>query len=225
MIPVSPRLGTASAIVCAALLLLGVMATAVPAGAAPAERPRAAVCGTVDLTDTEALAGRADSADAVFAGEVVAVERVRVPDATGGGATRAWRHRVQVLEDYQGVLGDGSRVKVDVAAGPDDSPSDPTSLTAGNTYLFFVTEDGNRLVADPCSGAVLLRSGLTEPVADQLNAAFDAAPSSVEVTLERASGTSEDPPELGRLVAPGAALALIGLLGLLLVSRLGRERR
>lgn len=211
----------------AAALVVGPVApvSAAPAptdGTAPDGRVRAAVCTPIDVDDSEALATRAEGADAVFAGEVLAVGRTRIADPGGRGFVRVWRHRVQVVADYQGVVGDGSRVKVDIDALPGATP---TSLTAGSTYLFFVTEDGTRLVADPCNGALLLRDGLTEPVAQQLDAALGSSPTSVEVTLERVSGISDDPPEIGRLVAPGAALALIGLLGLLLVSRLGRERR
>lgn len=218
----------------AALLTSGAPA---PAAALPP------VCGELDLTDSGTLTARADAVEDVFVGSVTEITRSRngtsgrAPDAGQGegaqgagtgdaGQTRVFRYAVDVEAAFRGIVDEDSRdIVVTVTIGARASAPE---IRLGRTYLFFVDELGAQLIAEPCTGVVTLpgrSGGLDADTEALLTATLDpAAPSAVTPTLEQVEGADEDPPALSRMLAPGGALALIGLLGLMLVSRLGRER-
>ncbi|TIC82220.1 hypothetical protein E8D34_17215 [Nocardioides sp. GY 10113] len=209
--------GTAGAAHAATTPVPGAVRAALPAG-----------CGDLDLADESAVVARADSVDAVFAGRVTG----RQPVSAGGLRISGWEHTVEVTKGFTSLAGAGSTLTVDIS----HPPGEPLvgRLKKNATYLFFGTEIGRGETpaskadydADPCTGAVLLPDGLTAELEGQLDGYLRPAPPAVPTpTLTTVEGAAVDPPSLGRLVAPGAALALAGLLGLVLVSWLGRERR
>jgi len=203
------------------LALIGLMGmTPAPA---QAQAPRVASQCTVDLADADAVRTAAAGADAVFAARVVQVRQRKVPAAvSGGGQTRVPEWTVRVLARYQGVVSARRLAGVLITAKGDGKVKRPAKHA---TYLFFAQLQGRLFSASECGGAVRLAHGLTPQLGRRLTADLQqSSDQGVDVHLDAPSGGARDLPHLGRLVAPGAGVALFGVLGLLLVGRLGRER-
>lgn len=218
LLPAAPVAALASL---AAALLLPVGATAATPVAAGSIPPG---CGGLDVTDTEAVAANAEGTADVFLGRVV-----RRVEAAGGttssssdgataGARRDLAYDVLVDVPVTGDLTADQRVEV-VLAGV-ASRDEP--LRRSRRYLFFTTGENSALRADACDGYA---SGTMIDAAtlEEIRTALTEEPEVPDVVLSRPEG-SDDPPDLGRVVAPGAAVSLIGILGLVLVSRVGRRR-
>lgn len=206
-----------------AALAAAAAALVLPAGAATAATgPIPPGCGGLDVTDTPAVVANAEGVSDVFLGRVVRLDRVRVdPGASSGAtatpATQDLVYNVLVDVPITGDLAADQRVDV-VLAGVegDDEP-----LRRSRRYLFFATGQGSVLRADGCDGYA---SGTMVDAAtlEEIRAALTAEPETPDVVLSKPDG-SDGPPDLGRIVAPGAAVSLIGILGLVLISRVGRR--
>ncbi len=185
----------------AAVAMLGVPLVGEPAQAAPA----APKCPTTTLDQEIKLA------DVVFRGEV---KKVRPVQGTGKQRTRTYR----VLSDrvYQGSLVQPSVV---VTARVGARCALPT-LTESARYIFFVTEHGSLLMAR--QGTARATTKLTAQVVKRLGTGAPPQPTP-PATAEFTMVADADPPPLSRLLAPGAALLIISLLGLFVVGRLGRR--
>lgn len=217
----TPRLlpGALAAAAAALVLPLGAATASVSAAAGPIPPD----CGSLDVTDTAAVVASAEGVSDVFVGRVVRLDRVRVtPGATAGAtegpASRDLLYNVLVDVPITGDLAADQRVNV-VLAGVEagDEP-----LRRSRRYLFFATGAGSTLRADGCDGYA---SGtmLDAATLEEIRTALTAEPETPDVVLTKPPG-SDGPPDLGRVVAPGAAVSLIGILGLVLVSRVGRKR-
>ena len=89
-------------------------------------------------------------------------------------------------------------------------------------YVFFAPSDGGDLSADSRGGTAPATEARVHRVERLLGSGEPAAqPEPVEATLTLVAG---EPTTLSRLAAPGVALVIVGLLGLLLVAGLGRRR-
>lgn len=221
--PVRRLLAPALLAVPATLLALAPLA---PAGAAaPASGPAGmssypAMCDALDLSDEAEIDARALPADDVFAGTVRAVQ------PTAGDAQRVG-YLVAVDRPFRGDIDRDKQVLVTV-----DWPADATPTVAkARTYLFFTNDRGGRVVADACTGTALLPKGVTPRIAATLRRFLASveptappSPTPQPVAFSEPGDPVGDPPELGRVLASGGAIALIGVLGLVLVSRLGRRR-
>lgn len=198
-----------------------------PVGAAGAVPPPV-TCGRLDLTDTAAVVANAKGTADVFIGRVVGIDSGTTtgdpgtaPTASGtptpGG--RAVRHEVVVEDALTGDLHPGEPVRVvfSVVGGKQ------TQLRLNASYVFFTTGTTTTLRADGCDGYTSAR-GLTATTVDTLRDALTPDTTPPEATLSAPAGGSDGPPELGRVVAPGAAVGLVGILGLVLLSRVGRRR-
>jgi hypothetical protein len=94
------------------------------------------------------------------------------------------------------------------------------TLRQGTRYIFFVNEHRARLVATSATARATAR--LTHQVVSRLgNGREPQAQPPAAAQLTKVAGAS--PPPLSRLLAPGAALLIVSLLGLLLLGRLGRR--
>jgi hypothetical protein len=150
-------------------------------------------------------------ADVVFRGVVDKVRPVK-----GNGVHRTRTYKVRADRVYKSSLvTDSVVVTAEVGA-----TCPPPTLAHGKRYIFFVTENGSRLMATPATARATKK--LTAQVVAKLGSGAQpqpAPPANAEFT--KVSGAT--PQALSRLLAPGAALLILSLLGLLVVGRLGRR--
>ena len=185
-----PRLLLALALACAGVVLAQAPATAV------------CRCQQSDLRDD------VKGADAVFSGVLV--------DSTGG------KSRTSTLEIEADMVfkGDVRTSSVDVRSRNDDCSLG--GLKTDERYVFFVTEDGSELLADRCGGTKEATGKLVTLVEQETGEGTPLGGSNQPeepVTVEFTKVSDAEPDSLTRIAAPGAALVLVGLLGLLVVRR------
>ena len=211
MTPVSkPGPRALSRLLPAVLLLLAAVLAASPAAAQ--DQP------SVAEPDVESLAR---TANGVFSGTVTASETL--PQAGAGGG-QLFTHTVRVGLVYKGDLAahltDGDVQVETTTVGACALGRVPT----GRPYVFFVRAADGVLSASKCGGTQPKRATLVEELealyGDGERPASELA--TTEATIEPVAGM-EDPPSFTRTAAPGAALVLIGLLGLFVVRRLARR--
>lgn len=157
----------------------------------------------------------AERADAVFTATVT----TSAPDTVGTGRRerRVRRYTAEVDRFYQGGV-PGSTVMI--TAPLEQSACGFGAIPAGEAWVFFVDGADTRFFGNSCGGSHpatgeylarverVLGTGqaLVEPVPEAPPLDYD----DVEIP---------DPVPLGKLLAPGGAVAIIGLLGLALVRR------
>lgn len=157
------------------------------------------------------LAKQIKQADVVFRG---AVDKVRPVKGKGKGRIRTYK--VTADRVYKSSLVTDS-VVVTAAVG---TTCPPPTLAKGRRYIFFVTEQGSRLVAT--SATAKATGPLTRHVVAKLGSGVQPRkghPATATFTMV----ADANPPALSRLLAPGAALLIVSLLGLVVVGRLGRR--
>jgi hypothetical protein len=226
-------------------LLLAASACGGAATPSAAATGAAIECEPLDLQrpDATEIRNRADAVSTVFAGEVL---RVRARETVGGGegrvsdpetgstpgtpqqpdgAVTAWEHLVSVQAVFRGDTARGKREAVVTEPRAADGVG---RLRTGETYLFFVdVEPGMDHFTAAACGAARLRQGLGVRIERVLKAALQEPPAEPEppqVTLSTPDDGAGEAPALTRLAAPGVALALVGVLGLLLLARANRRR-
>ncbi|HET8663424.1 MAG TPA: hypothetical protein VFM08_03840 [Nocardioides sp.] len=191
-------LGTALAVV----LLGGALAVATAPSAVAAPAP---ACPAKSLTK------QINQADVVFRGMV---DRAGRPHGKGDQRTRTYA--VTADRVYQSSLVT-DRVRVTAEVGTRCAP--PT-LKEGKRYIFFVTEQGSRLVSTPATARATHQ--LTSRVEAKLGSGkAPSTPPPADPEFQKVADAA--PPELSRLLAPGAALVVLSLLGLFVVSRVSRR--
>lgn len=206
-----------------AFALAGLAVTIGLAGSAAAGSPSAAAlaCTCAQPNPTNDLSAYAAEADVVFSGTLNAVRVApRLPDQPKN-APRQVRYVVAVENVYQGTL-PGTTARV----APKDvrQSCQLDQLPVGQRYLFFVDlVEGAPVVGGKCSGT----QELTTAVLNELEVAFPAPPEPEPevITATRTQVAEEDRIEFARLAAPGAALVIVGALGLAIVNRLGRDHQ
>lgn len=227
--------------VAAALACWCVPTPAAPAAPAALADPAAASavdCPALDLANADAVRDHADAVSDVFAGTVRDV--VPVKTTRGGGKNNqgddapsqkpdarvtSFDHAVVVEKDFRGALRPGDRIKVVTEPTADEGVG---RLEQDQMYLFFAdAEQGMRayLVA-PCKGTQLLQGGLGARLRNFLDATLSEEPEepAPSYSLAEPEDGARSTPALGRLAAPGAAVALIGVLGLFVIARINARR-
>jgi hypothetical protein len=151
-------------------------------------------------------------ADAVFSGVLV--------DSSGTARGGKSEFATYEIEGDTLYVGNVRTANVDVRSRNDDCALG--ALEADRRYVFFVTEQGPDLRADRCGGTAVRTPRLARQV-EQVTG--EGAPLGVSnqpdepVAVEFTRVSDAEPDSLTRLAAPGAALVLVGLLGLLVVRR------
>jgi hypothetical protein len=201
----SLRTLVATALVALVLALGG----AVASSPAAADEPPA-TCPFISVADSS------KAATAVFSGTVDNVTKEPKPTGERGAS---YLHDVTVSGVYQGEVGSES-----VQVRTDKTPRQCSlgELEVGSAYLFFVTSSGDPWIAESTGGTRLADPEVLAKVEQLLGAGkppVEPAPESAEFTPVN----TEAPPTLSRAAAPGVALVLVGLLGLVLVRGLGRR--
>jgi hypothetical protein len=183
-------------------LSLAVVADAPAHAACSCERPK--------------LAKQVSGADGVFSGTVTMAS-----GPTTSGKRQMMSYDVKVDRVYKGDI---SSPQVTVKSEADPSRCGLTGITADTRYLFFVRAQEANLLANKCGGTGPAKSTRTQKLEALLGpGTTPIPPTPAKPTFTPVSGA--EPLPLTRLAAPGAAMLLVGLLGLMVFGALGRTRR
>jgi len=177
------------------LVCCGVVSVGASASAAPCPKP--------DPMDEQTM-----SADAVFVGTIV--------DRTERAAEVTYD--VAVDDVYKGDIDERATVSSPLRPRACGLPD----LRVDDELIFFVTAQGDELSTVADSGTARATNARTSRVEALLGAPTSPVPPEpIEATFTQ---VADDATSLERLVAPGFALVLVGLLGLVLVAATGRRR-
>ncbi len=188
------------------LLIVGLTTSVV------AEAPAHAAC----TCKPPPLAQQVNGADAVFSGTVTMAS-----GPTTSGKRQIMSYDVKVDRVYKGDI---SSPRVTVKSDADPTRCGLSNMTADTRYLFFVRDNDPNLLANKCGGTGPAKSTKTQKVVALLGPGTTPIPPTPEkATFTRVADA--DPPSLSQLAAPGAAMVLLGLLGLMVFGALGRSRR
>ena len=194
----------------AALLVAGTVLTgAVGASPAGADEPTVK-CPFISVADSS------KAAMAVFTGTVTAVTKQEKPPGEPGAY---YLQDVTVTRVYQGEI-DTETVQVRSEKVP--KACSLGELLVGTEYMFFVVSSGDPWIAESGGGTVPVDPEVVAKVQRLLGEGHDPvepAPESAEFTPVQTG----EPPTLSRAAAPGIALVLVGLLGLIVVRGLARR--
>jgi hypothetical protein len=125
---------------------------------------------------------------------------------------------VKVDQVYKGDL-----TSLRLTVKSEATPCGLTDLTADNRYLFFVRANGSNLLANLCGGTGPATSVRTQKIVALLGPGTTPNPPTPDpATFTRVADAQ--PRSLTTMAAPGAALLLVGLLGLMVFGALGRSR-
>jgi hypothetical protein len=177
-------------------------------GVVLAQVPSHAVCRCVQSDVSSDI----KSADAVFSGVLV--------DSSGTAAGSKSDFATYEVEGDTVYKGNVRTSTVEVRSRNDDCSLG--DLEADKRYVFFVTEQGTDLRADQCGGTAASSGKLVRQVEQVLGDGTPLGRSNQPdepVTVEFTKVSDAEPDSLTRVAAPGAALVLVGLLGLLVVRR------
>lgn len=186
----------------AVLVLAGIV---VVVGQLPAQ-----ACSCVSAS----TAAHAKDANAVFTGTVTDVASEQKADGQRGATMT---YDVQVDRVYKGAV---SSSTVQVTSERSGSSCGLGQLPADRRYAFFTKASGSELSATSCGGTARASAKLVAEIENVLGSGHDPVPPEPDKAVFTQVGPGA-PTSVTRLAAPGAALVLVGLLGLLVVRRVG----
>ena len=186
----------------AALLLAGVV---VVVGGLPAH-----ACSCVASSTQDDVKKAPD----VFTGTITDIAR------SGSARRGTVTYDVAVQRVYKGNV---SSDRVSVTTARDAGQCGLGDLRADRRYVFFAKPSGTALAIESCSSTGPARAGLVATVERLLGAGRDPSPPAPPTTAQFTRVADSRPASVTRLAAPGVALVLVGLLGLVVVRRLARH--
>lgn len=196
--------------------LLAAVLVAAVAACALVLAPTAAQAARCSCQGRQTLEQQARAADVVFSGVLVRSHR----GTSGAAQDPATIYEVRGEQLYQGTLSSNT-----VAVVSPQGDCDLRDLRADRSYVFFVTEEGPELRADRCGGTAPADPKYVGQVEDLLGAGTSIGPAppteNPPPTFTPVAGG--EPETLTRMVAPGIALVIVGLLGLVVVRRASRD--
>jgi len=153
----------------------------------------------------------AHRADAVFTGTLVDQSTGR----TGANGSKETTYDIEAETVYKGEV-----TTADVMVVSPRNACTLGGLEADQRYVFFVTEDGTSFTTNRCGGTDVADATLLRKVEKALGEGTDVGeqPAAEPEKAVFTKVADAEPEELTRLAAPGAALVIIGLLGLLFVG-------
>ena len=153
-------------------------------------------------------------ARAVFTGTVTDASQAR------GERPASATYDVRVERVYKGNV---SAETVQVASSRTSRDCRRLDLATDRDYLFFAATDASAFTADTCSGTQPASARLVGRVEQMLGQGRPPVPARPEQAVFTRVADAE-PPTLTRTAAPGIACILAGLLGLVVVRRVGSRR-
>ena len=150
-------------------------------------------------------------ADAVFVGTVDEVTAIR--------RGQAFEYAVTAREAFKGEV----EPEVAVTSRASSAACGLGELQAGTDYVFLVNGDKPPYTADTCGGSGPAAPRRLEQLESVTGPAETVTPP-VPETATRTRVEDSPPGSFTRLAAPGGAIALAGLLGLVVVRRVARRR-
>lgn len=162
------------------------------------------------------VADSSKAAMAVFSGEVTAVTK---EDKPAGDRGSYFLQDVTVDLVYQGEVESES---VQVRSEKTPKECSLGELEVGTTYMFFVASSGDPWIAQSTGGTRVADAEVVAKVTELLGEGSSPIPPAPE-SAEFTPVNNEPPTTLSRAAAPGLAMVLIGLLGLVVVRGLGRR--
>ena len=188
------------------VLLLGLMTVVVTEGSAHA------VCTCERLS----LPQKVSKATGVFSGVLTMAS-----GPTNTAKRQTMSYDVKVDRVYKGDI---TSPTVTVRSDADEGACGLTGMIADNRYLFFVRASDATMLANSCGGTGPATSARTQRLVALLGqGTTPEPPTPAEAEFESVEGAK--PESLTRIAAPGAAMLLVGLLGLMVFGALGRSRR
>lgn len=186
------------------------------AGVLVAQAP-AHACKCVNTTTAEDAA----AADAVFSGTVRETHKPE-PDESGrikGLVT--YVVDVDMVYKEEGTVVTGT---VQVLSQQASASCGLGNLPPGTEYLFFAQARDAGFRASSCGGSRPATAASVSDVEGVLGPGKQMVPDGAKPELVLTAVETGAPPTVGRLVAPGVAVALLGLLGLVFVRVAGSRR-
>ena len=191
------------------VLLLGLLTVVITEGSV-----HAAQCTCEQLT----LPQKVNKATGVFSGVLTMAS-----GPTNNGKRQMMSYDVKVDRVYKGQNEITSQT-VTVRSDADEAKCGLTGMVADGRYLFFVRANGSNWLANSCGGTGPATNAKTQRLVALLGQGSTPIPPTPDKP-EFESVAGAEPASLTRLAAPGAAMLVVGLLGLMVFGALGRSRR
>lgn len=205
------------------LLAVALVGCFLAVGAAPAQACTCAqAAGPASDTGADPLMERIKRADAVFTGTVASSTRSADP---GTGVVDTITNQVVLDRVYKGRIDDVDQTVLTTQRT--QATCGLGQLQVDSRYVFIVVADPSVEGAwadDGCSGTRAATAALIAQVQDVLGEGRPATPEPAPAPAVLTDVDTSEPTSLSRAAAPGLALVLVGVLGLILVRRLDARR-